>query len=116
MDILKKPIFLVGAMRSGTTLFADLLGEANEIVNCPFELKDIWSAVGGVQMASPKTRDALCHELGAKDAWPGQREKLTTAFLERMSINGCDKSANAVFLNKNPHLLQQAATCRCIVP
>jgi len=116
MHTLIKPVFLVGAMRSGTTLLADLLGESNLIVHCPFELKDIWSAVGGVQMACPKTRDELCHELGAQDVKPGQREKLTAAFMERMSAVGGNKAADAVFLNKNPHLCNKLPLVDALFP
>lgn len=116
MDVLNKPVILVGAMRSGTTLLADLLGESSQIIHCPFELKDVWSKVGGVQMASPKTRDTLCHELGAQDVQLGQREKLTTAFMERMAANSSGKSLNAVFLNKNPHLCNKLPFVDALFP
>jgi len=116
MQTLKKPVFLVGAMRSGTTLLADLLGESSQIVHCPFELKDVWSAVGGVQMACPKTRDEICHELGAQDVKPGQREKLTAAFMERMSAVADNKAADAVFLNKNPHLCNKLPLVDALFP
>jgi len=107
---------LVGTMRSGTTLLAELLDASKQIIHCPFELKDIWSRIGGVQMASPKTRDKLCHELGSKDVQPGQREKLTAAFIERMSSNGRDMPSNAVFLNKNPHLCNKLPLVDALFP
>lgn len=116
MLTLVKPVFLVGAMRSGTTLLADLLGESCQIVHCSFELKDLWSVVGGVPMASPKTRDEVCHELGAKDVQPRQREKLTAAFIERMSVNRSGKSNDAVFLNKNPHLCNKLPFVDALFP
>lgn len=106
----------MGAMRSGTTLLADLLGESKQIIHCPFELKDIWSAVGGVPMACPKTRDEVCRELTAKDVQPGQREKLAAAFSERMAANSSGKAADAVFLNKNPHLCNKLPFVDALFP
>lgn len=96
--------FVVGAMRSGTTVLADLLGRSPRVAHCPFELKDVWSSVGGVAQASPKTRDRTCLELGADDARPGQREALQEAFEARVRALAPAKSKDAIFLNKNPHL------------
>ena len=92
-------------MRSGTTLLADLLGIHPNIIHCPFELRMVWSRVGNVPMASPKTRDRTCPCLKETDVRPGQRERLSRAFLQEMIKNKGTKSLNnALFLNKNPHL------------
>ena len=100
---LKTPIFLVGSMRSGTTLLADLLGDSPDIAHCPFELKDIWSKFGNTKMASPKTGDTECPACFANHASPLIRANLIDAFLARISkLN--NKNKDAVFLNKNPHL------------
>jgi SAM-dependent methyltransferase len=113
--LLKRPIFLVGTMRSGTTLLADLLGSSPHIAHCPFELKDIWSQQTGIPMASPKTGDHECPECGAADVVPGMRESLTAAFLNRMS--GLEnKALNPVFLNKNPHLCNKLDLVRTLFP
>ena len=64
--VIQHPIFLVGTMRSGTTLLGDMLGQSPHIALCPFELKDIWSAVSGIPMASPKTRDLVCPECSGR--------------------------------------------------
>ncbi len=101
---LREPVFLVGGMRSGTTLLAELLGRHREIVHCPFELKHVWSEGGGVVMASPRTRDTVCPQLGAEDASPERAERLTKAFLEEYRKNAANKEPGARFLNKNPHL------------
>jgi hypothetical protein len=110
-----KPIFIVGAMRSGTTLLAEMLSRSVHIAHCPFELKDVWSQVGGVPMASPKTRDFQCPECSANDLWAGQREALTERFLQR--IAACDgKVAGATFLNKNPHLSNKLPLVEALFP
>ncbi len=113
---LREPIFVLGAMRSGTTLLADFLGRFPGIIRCPFELKDIWSKAGGVSMASPKTRETQCLELGAEDVRPGQRERLSAAFLERMRANAAGKRPGAAFLNKNPHLCNKVPLVNALFP
>ncbi|MFA9458148.1 sulfotransferase [Halalkalibacter sp. AB-rgal2] len=113
---LTKPVFLVGCMRSGTTLLASILGMHDHLVHCPFELKDIWSQIGGVPMASPKTRDRTCPCLNERDVQPGQAERLTAAFVERMKQNDKNKSENAYFLSKNPHLCNKLPLVNSLFP
>jgi hypothetical protein len=113
--LLKKPVFIVGTMRSGTTLLADILGNSKYIIHCPFELKDIWSK-HGISMASPKTKDRYCPQLKESDIQDEQREKLSIAFLERMAQNSSVKSKDAVFLNKNPHLCNKLPFVLALFP
>lgn len=113
---LNKPIFIVGTMRSGTTLLADLLGMHQDIVYCPFELKHIWSKVGGVSMASPKTRDKNCPNLDSHDAHVGQANRLTEAFYTEFERNLGNKSVSARFLNKNPHLCNKLSFVNALFP
>jgi len=112
---LRRPIFLVGAMRSGTTLLAELLGQSPYVAHCPFELKDLWSRVGKVSMASPRTRDTECDELDSTAAANVRGEELAESFLERMSsLSG--KKGNAAFLNKNPHLCNKLELVDALFP
>lgn len=112
---LKQPVFLVGAMRSGTTLLAELLGRSPHIAHCSFELKDVWSEQGGIPMASPKTRDYACQECGPNEVMPGMHDRLTEAFLRR--VNGLQgKAPLAVFLNKNPHLCNKILLVKSLFP
>lgn len=102
---IKNPIFLVGCMRSGTTMLADLLGQHPNIIHCPFELRGVWSRAGNVPMASPKTQDRKCPCLKETEVRPGQAERLSRAFIAEMKKNKGSKNINhASFLNKNPHL------------
>jgi hypothetical protein len=98
------PAFVIGCIRSGTTLLAELLGQSPGIVHCPFELKHIWSSVGGVPMASPRTRDTICEASSATEVRPGQAEALSRAFVAEMRKHSAGKRSDALFLNKNPHL------------
>lgn len=111
---LKSPAFLVGCMRSGTTLLADLLGKSPGVVHCPFELKHVWSAAGGVPMASPRTRDATCPELDAGAVRPGQAARLADAFLEELQRQG--GRHGDVFLTKNPHLVNKLPFVHALFP
>ena len=113
---IRKPVFVLGTMRSGTTLLADFLGRFPGIIHCPFELKDVWSQAGGVSMASAKTRDTQCFELGAGDVRPGQRARLSSALLIRMRANAAGKKADAVLLNKNPHLCNKVPLVNDLFP
>ena len=113
---LHNPAFLVGCMRSGTTLLAGLLGRCDGVVHCPFELKQIWSQVGGVSMASPKTRDTTCAELDADDVRPGQADALTEAFVAEMDRNRGSRAGGGVFLNKNPHLANKLPFVQALFP
>jgi LPS sulfotransferase NodH len=110
-----RPIFIVGTMRSGTTLLAEMLNRSPHIAHCPFELKDLWSEVGGIPMASAKTRDLICPECSAKDMRPDQRESLAASFLQRMAT--CvGKAPGATFLNKNPHLSNKLTLVSALFP
>jgi len=112
---LHKPVFLVGTMRSGTTLLAELLDLSPHVRHCPFELKDIWSRETGVPMASPKTGDHFCPQQSAEDASQQQAEPLIKAFAER-ARNCSGKSQNSTFLNKNPHLCNKLPWVRGLFP
>lgn len=103
-DIMKnfRPVFVAGCMRSGTTLFADLLGRFEGVVHCPFELKHIWS-LAGVQMASAKTRENICPNLEADDVQEGQAERLKDLFFAEMAKKSPMRKEGEIFLNKNPH-------------
>ena len=102
--VISKPVFILGCMRSGTTLLAEMLGKHKEIVYCPFELREIWSKVGGVPMAAPKTGDTICPSLGASDVRPGQKDLLSKAFYNEYEKHAAGKHPGARFLSKNPHL------------
>ncbi len=112
----QRPAFIVGCMRSGTTLLATMLGGFDGIVNCPFELKRIWSESGCGPMASAGTRDLTCPQLGAEDVMEGQAERLALAFADEMAKNRMGKRDDAIFLNKNPHLCNKLPFVNALFP
>lgn len=112
---LREPVFIVGPMRSGTTLLAELLGRSPDVGHCPFELKDLWSEITGFPMASAKTRDEICPELAAHHATQDVARRLADVFIQRMKTLE-NKNANAVFLNKNPHLCNKLSYVQGLFP
>ncbi len=113
---LSRPTFIVGCMRSGTTLLANLLGRSPEIVYCGFELRDIWSKTGKVPMASQKTRDERCPALGEGDATEQLAALMGNAFRERMISLQAGKTEDAAFLTKNPHLCNKLPFVKALFP
>jgi 2-polyprenyl-3-methyl-5-hydroxy-6-metoxy-1,4-benzoquinol methylase len=113
---LSRPVFIVGCMRSGTTLLAKLLGRSAEIVYCGFELREIWSKTGKVPMASQKTRDERCPALGEGDATEQLASLLGNAFRERLISLQAGKAKDAVFLTKNPHLCNKLPFVKVLFP
>lgn len=110
-----RPVFVVGAMRSGTTLLAELLGYSEHICHCPFELKDIWSRVAEIPIASAKTRDIECPELVAEHVDMNKKMRLMNAFIERMKA--CvGKVPGSLFLSKNPHLCNKLPFVLALFP
>jgi Sulfotransferase family len=110
-----RPIFIVGTVRSGTTLLAEMLDRSPHIAYCPFELKDLWSQAGGIPMASAKTRDLICPQCSGMDMQVDQRESLTASFFRRMTT--CvGKAPGATFLNKNPHLSNKLPLVSALFP
>ena len=114
---IERPVVVVGSMRSGTTLLAEMLGRHREVTYCPFELRAVWSAAG-VPMASPKTRDAVCPSLFAKDVKPEQISYLVRTFNEIYMSNreASRKDSGARFLTKNPHLCNKLSFVEEVFP
>jgi hypothetical protein len=67
-------------------------------------------------MASPKTREINCPELGAGNFTESQREGLTREFLAEMARQQTGKRADAAFLNKNPHLCNKLPLVQALFP
>jgi hypothetical protein len=114
---IERPVVVVGSIRSGTTLLAQMLGRHPAITYCPFELRAVWSAAG-VPMASPKTRDAVCPALSARDVRPEQITFLVRRFNEIYTArrNASAKDPAARFLTKNPHLCNKLPFVEQVFP
>ncbi|MEG3639211.1 sulfotransferase [Magnetococcus sp. PR-3] len=118
IEAAKRPLFLVGSARSGTSYTAQRLHTLDSLVHVPFELKDIWSTVGKVPMGSQRTRDITCPCMEAEDQWPGQAEALHAAFAQRMAQHAEDirPEGPLTFLNKSPHLCNKLGLVDALFP
>ena len=111
---LHKPIFLIGTVRSGTSLLAQLLGEHPDIRYLGFELSVEWCKFAGIQIACPDTGHRHCPPLHAADATQERIEWVREGFAKRLFTEG--GSANHFLLNKNPHLWNKLPFLHAIFP
>lgn len=114
----KDPVFLVGAMRSGTTLLMNTLSEHPQLLKVGFELNKAWTEIGGAPIRHG------CSERTEEDLKPEYINNMTAYFtdylirsksllrhLSRISQKRFFGSGgvfydwdNVLLLNKNPHL------------
>lgn len=114
----KDPVFLVGAMRSGTTLLMNTLSEHPQLLKVGFELNKAWTEIGGAPIRH------ACSERTEKDLKSEYINNMTAYFtdylirsksflrhLSRISQRRFFGSGgvfydwdNVLLLNKNPHL------------
>jgi hypothetical protein len=107
------PLFIVGTVRSGTTLLANCLGKHPSVCHVGFELSEEWSKHADVSIACPDTLDLACPPLTEVDASEIRGRRLEKRFSELMITKGGE---NARFLNKNPHLWNKLPFVRAIFP
>jgi hypothetical protein len=113
--MLKRPVFIAGTMRSGSTLLADCLGAHPLICYVGFELSGEWSQYGAAPIAGVETEDPHCPALGAQHATPAVREALHRRFKELLAEERGAK-VDPVFLNKNPHLSNKLPYLKALFP
>jgi hypothetical protein len=109
----RRPIFIAGTVRSGTTILADCLGLHPQVQHIGFELSEHWSRLG-VEIACPDTEDAHCPPLAAGDATPERAERLQEGLARLMLVKG--RGAGRRLLNKNPHFWNKLEFIRAVFP
>jgi len=112
--LLERPVFVVGTVRSGSTLLARCLGEHPLIRYVGFELSGEWSRFGGAPIAGVETDDPHCPALGAEHASTGLRDALRGRFADLLAEEGGEPGER--FLNKNPHLSNKLPFVRALFP
>ena len=97
-------VLVVGPMRTGTTLVAELLASRPDVAYLGFELSEQWAGWTGLPWAAPGADDRTCPALSAAEATPERvtavREGLTDLLREQV---GPAAPPETVVL-KNPHL------------
>lgn len=111
---IRRPIFLVGTVRSGTTFFARCLGDHPAVVYAGFELLPEWVELAGVEIAGP---GVPCRECRSDDGG-GRDEAELAAIRRRFAALHADKGGwrFSRFFNKNPHLWNKLGLVRRLFP
>ncbi len=102
---LVRPIFVVGTVRSATTIVARILGNHPDVCHpkhAHFELSPEWCDLAGISIAAPVTKKCHCPPLDASAATETVCESVRDGFADLCIVEGGRR--NSRFLNKSPHL------------
>lgn len=105
------PVFIVGCMRSGTTIFADTLDLHPDICWIEGELYDVWQYLAGAPCG---INGQDCKRLTASDVTPEASMNMHAYFRFALSQKTSNHQASA--LNKNPHLMNKISYVERIFP
>ena len=109
-----RPIFVVGAFRSGTTLLSDCLNQHPDVVYCLFEMSPQWRDLAGIELGHGVNRSADCPPLSERDAPADLRERVRDGFAEILAWQGgCEGQR---LLNKAPHFSNKLPFLRAVFP
>jgi hypothetical protein len=111
---IKKPIFLIGTVRSGTSILAQILAEHPTIHYLGFELSKEWTTSADINIACPDTNHSICPPLGKSDASIERINSVRAEFAKLHYIGSSHRDSR--FLNKNPHLWNKLPFVSSIFP
>ena len=124
------PIFLVGLMRSGTTLLMNTLSEHPQLLKVGFELNKVWTDIGGAPCS------VNCNERTEHDFNPVYANNMTSYFTEYIENSKTVKGhlarwfakrhygsggifydwENVRVMNKSPHLSNKIRYINAMYP
>lgn len=110
---LRRPIFLVGTVRSGTTYFARCVEDHPQVINAGFELSQEWHELAGIEIATPGLPCAHCPPAGP-EAVAGRMDEVRDGFA-RLHLSKGGWSGTRLF-NKSPHLWNKLPLVRALFP
>jgi len=110
----ERPIFIVGTIRSGSTVLAQCLGDHPRILYDRSELTAEWCDFAGIEIARSFNRLLHCPPYTAADATDACCQRVRSGFAEFMVKKGGTR--NTRFFNKNPHLWNKLPFLRVIFP
>jgi len=110
---LRRPIFLVGTVRSGTTFFAYCLEDHPQVVNAGFELSREWHEIAGIEIATPGLPCAHCPAAGPETVGK-PLDEIRAGFARLHSAKGGWSATR--FFNKSPHLWNKLPLVRALFP
>lgn len=110
---LRRPLFLVGTVRSGTTYFARCVADHPQVVNAGFELSREWHELTGAEMATPGVACAHCPPAGP-ELVSGREKQVRDGFARLHRAKGGGRGSR--FFNKSPHLWNKLPLIRALFP
>lgn len=109
---------IVGPMRTGTTLVAELLDSHPEVAYPGFELSEEWADWTGLPWGAPGGDDVACPPLRRSDAMRDRilaiRAGLTKRFEEHIGASPGPRPRTVVL--ENPHLWHRLPFLRAVLP
>jgi Sulfotransferase family len=110
---LRRPLILVGTVRSGTTYFARCVADHPQVINAGFELSREWHELAGIEIATPGLPCAHCPPAGP-EAVAGRVDEVRDGFA-RFHLSKGGWSGTRLF-NKSPHLWNKLPLVRTLFP
>lgn len=124
------PVFLLGIMRSGTTLLMNTLSEHPQLLKVGFELNGIWTEIGGAPIQNGNHERTEAHfdmtKANNMTAYFAAYIREAQTFLRKLSrmhqkrfygSGGVNYDWNHLFpLNKSPHLANKVRYINAIYP
>jgi hypothetical protein len=111
------PIFLVGTVKSSSTITAQCLGEHPNVIYprlAHFELSPEWCELAEIDIAVPVTKKPTCPPLSASDATDKICQNVREGFAKILLEEGGNKDSR--FFNKSPHLWNKLPFVHQIFP
>lgn len=110
---LRRPIFLVGTVRSGTTYLGRCLGDHPQVINAGFELSQEWYELAGLEIATPGLPCVHCPP-AVPEAVAGREEQVRAGFAQLHMDKGGWRGTR--LFNKSPHLWNKLPLVRALFP
>lgn len=109
-------VLVVGPMRTGTTLVAELLDTHPDVAYLGFELSEQWADWTGLPWGAPGADDRHCPPLGPADATPGRVEAVRAGLARRLREHVGDGPLPTTVVLKNPHWWHRLAFVTAVLP
>ncbi len=101
-----RPVFVVGCMRSGTTILGKLLDSHPDLKQIGWEMNDEWTTLGYAPSG------LVCESRDAADATPEATRAMHDFFISKLG----SRSSRVRPVNKSPHLGNKIAYVRALFP
>ena len=109
-------VLVVGPMRTGTTLVAELLDTHPHVVYLGFELAEEWAAWTGLPWGAPGADDVGCPPLDAGDATPARTESVQAGLTGLLRGRVGDAAWPGTVVLKSPHFWHRLPFLTAVLP